>query len=179
APRHPIELLIDHSINSIVAAVHDRYAAARGAGQKRAVIGEALIGELAEMRPAADLQSRGKPGVIFSTIVPPLKFAHHERRILEAKTQAIAIACMGSGVTAGSCGVAVEDRKQQRGVLRQFVLYARANRRQRIGRPTSGQVDRTDRRPIALQEDLAEIAIKELGVRRELAKSETQRTKPA
>src|SRR5262249_39434169 len=31
APRHPIELLIDHSINSIVAAVHDRYAAARGA----------------------------------------------------------------------------------------------------------------------------------------------------
>src|SRR5262249_16958274 len=160
APRNPIELLIDHSVKSKVAAVHDRYAAACGACQKRPVIGEALVWKLAKMTPAADLQSRGKPGVVFCAIMPPLKFADHERRILEAKTQAIAIACIGIGVAAGCRRIAVEDRKQQRGVLRQFVLYARSNGRQRISGSASRQVDRADRRPIALQENLADVAVK-------------------
>src|SRR5215831_17106035 len=179
AARHPIELLIDDSIKSKVAAVHDRYAAARGACQERAVIGEALIGKLAKMRPAADLQSRGKPGVILSAIMPPLKFTDHERGILESKAQAIAIACIGISVAAGSCRVAVEDRKQQRSILRQFILYSRPDRGQWIGRSAAGQVDGADGRPIALQEYLTQVAIKKLGVRRELAKPEAQRTKPA
>ena len=62
-------LPIDNSVNSVITAMHERHAAARGAGQQYAVIGVALISELSEISPAADLQRRRKTGIIFADSV--------------------------------------------------------------------------------------------------------------
>src|SRR4029078_8050197 len=93
--RQAIELLVDHGIYSVITAMQQRQAFACRTGQQHAVVGELLVGELAEVSPAADLQGRGKPGVIFSAISPPLEFTDHERRIASAEIQSIAIAGVG------------------------------------------------------------------------------------
>src|SRR5262249_54573415 len=69
--------------------------------------------------------------------------------------------------------------KQKRRVFGKLVFYARADGGQWISRSTARQIDRGDRRPIALQKDLTEIAVEELSVRGELAKSDADRSDPA
>jgi len=91
--------------------MHERHTVAGRISQQHAVVGELLIGELTEMTPTADLQSRGESGVMFSAISSPLKFADHEGWIAKAKIETVAIASIGIGARTWWRRVAIENRK--------------------------------------------------------------------
>src|SRR5262245_28413533 len=123
-----IELLIDDSVNPVIATMHERHTAAGRAGQQRTVVGKALISELSEMTPTSNLERCGESSVILAAISPKLEFADHECRILQTKIQSIAVARVGIART-GAGGIAVEDREQERCIFWKLVFYPHTRRR--------------------------------------------------
>ena len=114
-------------VDPVIAAMHKARHCWPGC-QQRTVVGKALISELSEMTPGADLQSRCKSGVILAAIVPKLQFADHECRILQTKIQPIAVAGVRIART-GTGGIAVEDREQERCIFWKLVFYPHTRRR--------------------------------------------------
>ena len=134
-----------------VAAVLERHARARRIGQQRAVVGEALIVELAECPQPPSLNVVASPFVLLARVALELRLADDEGRIVDAEIEAVAVAkLLVARPRPGR--IAVEHREQQRDVLDRIDLQPDAGRRQRIGRAAARQIDRRDGRPIALQE---------------------------
>ena len=128
AAGRPVELLIDHGIDAVVAAQPSRDAGAERIGQRKAVDVEAQIVEAVEVMPGADANAAGETGRIGLLIVAVLKFADHVRRIVDAEIQPVAVAEFG--VKAALAGrIAVEHRQQRRGLRRRIDLQTHAGRR--------------------------------------------------
>jgi len=80
-----VELLIDDAVDTKVAAMLRRNSAPRRIGEQRAVIGVALVGELAEIGPSSEFQYPGKSGVVLTLIGPELSLADNQGRITQSE----------------------------------------------------------------------------------------------
>src|SRR5262249_34140982 len=147
-------------------------------GKRHPDIVVSLVSELPKLVPAADFQRRRKVGIVLAAVASKLQLTDHERWVTHTKIEPVTIAGVGLARTR-SRRITVKNRKQKRRVFGKLVFYARADGGQWISRSTARQIDRGDRRPIALQKDLTEIAVEELSVRGELAKPDADRSDPA
>jgi malic enzyme len=177
AAAEPPDLLIDHTIEAVIATKPRRHAGAGRIRQQRSVSVEALVVEFAEMPPGAKLQRAGETGVILALIGPELNLGHDQGRIGDTEVEAVAIAKLLVAVT-GPGRIAVEHGDQQSHVPDRLGLKANARRGERVGRPAARHVGCRDRGPVALQEHHAEIAIEEFDVRRELTKPQRRGVVP-
>lgn len=170
-----INPLVDYTVDATVTAMHERHTVARRTSERNAHVVVTLVGELPEVRPPTDLQRGRQARVVLAAITSKLQLAHRERRIADAEIETVTITCV---VVAGTrwCRIAIENRQQKGCVFGKLVFYPRADGRQRIRGSASRQIGRCNGWPIALQEDLAEIAV---GIRGELTKSNADRSNPA
>ena len=168
AVLRPVKLLVDHRVDAVVAAMLERHAGAERIGEQSAVIGEPLIVELSGMAPGADHDAGREAFVLLAVVVLKLGLADEERRVVDAEVRAKPIADLLIAA-ARSGRIAVQHGDADPDILDGLDLEANARRRQRIGRTAAWQVHRSDGRPIALQEHLAEVAEEEFAVGGDLA----------
>jgi hypothetical protein len=167
--RDGVDLLFDDGIDAVIGLQHPAQSGAGRVGNRPAVRREALIAEQTEMMPATDLQ--GSAAVVIGRDVLPaeLHLSKHQRRIVDAEVQAVAVALLRIA-DAGACGIAVENRRENRDVVAELSAQARADRRERRRGTAGRQVDRGDGRPTqrGIGEDVGIFAGDELAIRRQL-----------
>src|SRR5271165_4586859 len=120
------------------------------------------------MRPGAEFQDGGKPGIRLLVIIPELCFGDHKRRVLEAKIDAVFIAELLIAWRSRSGRIAIEHRSEHRYVLVGIDFHPCARRRERISRPAAWKSRRGNRWPVGLQEHERSISVEELNVGCEL-----------
>src|SRR5689334_15635691 len=155
--------------------MHQRRAGTRGTCEQHSRIVESPIGEFTEMAPGAELQCSRETGIVLALVASELRLGDKQRRIAQPEIHTVAIARIRISRTR-SGRIAVERGEEQRCVLAKVQLQPHARRCKRIGRTAARQVDGCNRRPVALQENRAQVAKKEFAVRGELAETKCSGT---
>src|SRR5882757_3617755 len=141
-----IELLFEHRIDAGILRQRRRHAGTERARQRYALRGNALIGEFAEMTPAADLEFSVEAGIALLAVPDVLHLADHQRRIVDAEIDSGIVADLRI-LRTGTRGIAIENSRNDRQVVVDVGPRPHAKRCQRRRWSAARQIDRADRGP--------------------------------
>ena len=85
AARQPVELLIDDTVDAVIASVLERLARAGRICEQQAVVVELLVVEQPDMPPRTNLKRGGKAGIVLAYVALELRLANEEGRIVARK----------------------------------------------------------------------------------------------
>ena len=89
AARQPVELLVDDTVDAVIASVLERFAGAGRICEQQAVVSELLVVEQTDMSPRANLKRGGEAGIVLAYVALELRLANQEGRIVDPEIETV------------------------------------------------------------------------------------------